>query len=59
MKSKLVTIREAANELGLSPRQIQRLIKAHQLNGKMFGDKAERFRYVTRNSLESLIAEDK
>lgn len=59
MESKLITIREASIVLGLSSRQIQRLIRAHRLKGKMFGDKAERFRYVTRSSLESLIAEDK
>ncbi len=56
-KSKLVTISEAAVELGVSRRQIQRLIKAGRLQGAKLGRQAERYRYVTRNSLDAIVLE--
>ena len=56
-KSKLVTISEAAAELGVSRRQVQRLIKAGRLQGAKLGRQAERYRYVTRNSLDALVIE--
>ncbi|MBQ2625024.1 MAG: helix-turn-helix domain-containing protein [Kiritimatiellae bacterium] len=54
-KSKLVTISEAAEELGVSRRQVQRLIKAGRLQGAKLGLRAERYRYVTRNSLDAIV----
>lgn len=54
-KSKLVTISEAAAELGVSRRQIQRLIKVGRLQGAKLGRQAERYRYVTRNSLAAIV----
>ncbi len=56
-KSKLVTISEAAKELGVSRRQVQRLIKAGRLQGAKLGLHAERCRYVTRNSLDAFVIE--
>lgn len=52
---RLISIGDAAKELGISKWQTRQLIRHSHLQGIALGDKGERIRYITRASLDALI----
>ena len=54
-KSLLLSIVDAAIICGIKPAAIRTLVKTGILQGKSFGKKQERVRYITRESLDNFI----